>query len=518
MPAILLLLFAGTSCNKGFLERSPKDTYDNAFLWKTTADATAALNGCYHNWESGENVIYNDCFTDNGYDQYSWEGYESVAQGNVTPLSLGAANRWNYGTIQKCNWFLENIVKAPIDESIKKRMSAEARFLRAYQYFVLSQLYGDVPLVTKQVKLDSANLIPQTPKSEVVKFILDELSAIAPDLPPSYSGTDIGRITRGATLALAARTRLFNQDYDGCVAACEQLMAAPFSYDLYPSFTDLFRPLAANNKEVILDVQYMKTYNSFGSLGSLRGAISITQSLVDAYEMLNGKTIDDPTSGYNPLQPFINRDPRLDATVLRPGLKWEGIYFDPLSKSSTYYYLGGNWSPTCYAVNKFLSHLSTDFDDISNVGLNFIVIRYAEVLLTYAEAKIELGKIDASVYDAIDKVRERAGMPAVDRTVYNTQASLRKLIRRERRVEFAMEGLRWYDIQRWKIGPEVMTGSVMGSLKGSVNPQNGELTLIPDSRILVSSPRKFDAGKNYLWPIPQKEVDLNKKLKQNLGY
>ena len=147
-----------------------------------------------------------------------------------------------------------------------------------------------------------------------------------------------------------------------------------------------------------------------------------------------------------------------------------------------------------------------------------MVIRYAEILLSYAEAKIEAGQIDASVYEAVDKVRTRAGMPAVDRTIYNNQAALRTLIRRERRVEFALEGLRWYDIQRWKIGPEVIKGQVTGSLKGTVDPNTGALTLNPSARITVGSPRNFDPAKHYLWPIPQKEIDLNKNLKQNPNY
>ena len=143
-------------------------------------------------------------------------------------------------------------------------------------------------------------------------------------------------------------------------------------------------------------------------------------------------------------------------------------------------------------------------------------MRYAEILLSYAEAKIEANQLDASVYQAIDAVRKRAGMPEVDQAVYNDQSSLRTLIRRERRVELAMEGLRWYDIQRWKIGEQVMPGTVTGALLGSVDAGTGELTLTPE-RISPVSERIF-SPKNYLFPIPQKEIDLNKNLGQNPGY
>jgi len=518
-------LAAVVGCKKDFLNKVPLDSYSNSTLWTSSKDAAAALNGCYSGWESGDDVIYYDCFTDNAYDQFPWEGFEPVAQGNATPTNTGSANRWSYTTIQRCNWFLANVDKTPMDASLKTRMKGEARFLRAYQYFIMSQFYGDVPLATAAVPLDSANLVKRTPKDQVIQFVLGELTGIANDLPVSYSGSDIGRITRGAALALAARVQLFNQKYADCIATCQQLMTAPFGYSLYPSYSDLFRPANENNQEVVLDVQYVKTYNSFGDLGVMApnsqggwSSIAVTQSLADAYEMTNGKTIDDPASGYNPVQPFINRDPRLDATILRPGSNWQGMYFDPLGVNSADYYQGNNCSPSGYLSKKFISHLSADFDDMWNVGLDFILIRYAEVLLAYAEAKIESGQIDQSVYNAINQVRVRAGMPPVNQAVYNDQASLRKLIRRERRVEFGMEGLRWYDIQRWQIGPQVMPGQVQGSLNGSVDPNTGALVLSPSSRIQAGSPRNFDATKNYLWPIPQKEIDLNKNLKQNPNY
>jgi hypothetical protein len=151
-----------------------------------------------------------------------------------------------------------------------------------------------------------------------------------------------------------------------------------------------------------------------------------------------------------------------------------------------------------------------------NTGVNIIVIRYAEVLLTYAEAQIESGVMDNSVYQALDDIRTRAGMPAVDRTVYNNIASLRTLIRRERRVELALEGLRWYDIQRWQIGPTVRTGTVYGTRLGTVDAATGKVTLTGNH--VVVEQRNFNPQRDYLWPVPQKERDINKSLGQNPGY
>ncbi|MCU7549721.1 RagB/SusD family nutrient uptake outer membrane protein [Chitinophagaceae bacterium LB-8] len=516
-----------SGCKKDFLERSPRDAYSNSSLWTSKNDVTAALNACYSGWEYGDNVVYNDCMTDIAYDQFPWEGYETLASGYATPNDVGIG-RWDFKTVQRCNWFLDNVDKTPstaVADPLKARMKGEARFLRAYQYFIMSQNYGDVPLILHELKPSEANTVSKASKASVIKFILDELTAIAADLPISYSGTDVGRITRGAALGLKARVELYNEKWADCIATCQQLMAPPFTYKLFPNYAELFRPGNANNEEVILDVQYLKDDNSAWVLQAVApnsqggwSSIVPTQKLVDAYETINGKTIQEDQS-YDPMQPYKNRDPRLDASIIRPGTMYEGSYFDPYD--GTDYYKNNNCSPTGYNVRKFVSQLddfrNTEFGtDIDNTGLNFIVMRYAEILLSYAEAKIEAGQIDASVYDAINKVRKRAGMPDVDETVYNSLAKLRTLIRRERTVELALEGLRWFDIQRWKIGEQVMPGIVQGALLGSVNSSNGALTLT-SNRISPVAERTF-SSKNYLFPIPQKEMDLNKNLKQNDGY
>ncbi|HLA59147.1 MAG TPA: RagB/SusD family nutrient uptake outer membrane protein, partial [Puia sp.] len=342
-----------------------------------------------------------------------------------------------------------------------------------------------------------------------------------PNLPGSYSGNDAGRITSGAAWALKARVELFNQKYSDCVNSCNQVIG---KYSLFPNYTDLFRIQNEHNSEIILDIEYKENDVPLTTLGRnalhFQGgggggwySIDPSQSLVNTYEMNNGKAIDDPASGYDPNQPYTNRDPRLAQTIVTPGSLVDGIYFNPLEPGTLDYWLRHNY--TGYAPRKYISHLS-DFDDMWNVGLNIPLIRYAEVLLTYAEAKIEQNQIDNSVYDAINQVRSRAGMPNVDQSVYNSQATLRTLVRRERRVELALEGLRWFDVQRWNIGNDVMNGPLYGAPLGTVDPTNGHLTLNGDQ--ILSDHRTFDPSKNYLWPVPQSEMDINKNLKQNPGY
>ncbi|RPH32741.1 MAG: RagB/SusD family nutrient uptake outer membrane protein [Bacteroidales bacterium] len=513
--AIILL----SSCEKDFLDRSPLDQLSQTSFWKTPADALAAVNGCYAGWEDGYNVFYTDCATDNAYNPFPWEGFTVLGSGLQTPTDFGTS-RYSFTTVRKCNDFLENIDKVVMDENLRKRYKAEVRFIRAYQYFIMTQYYGAVPLVTKTLAFQDAN-VPRDPKTTVVNFILNELSQIAPDLPVSYSGSDIGRITSGAAYGLKARLELFEGKYADCITSCQSVMG--LGYQLYPNYRDLFREMNANNQEVILDVQY-KVDDSpnwiVGVLapGSLGGWCSInpTQKLVDAYEMNNGKTINDPTSGYNPDDPYKNRDPRLDATIIYPGSYFGGIYYNPINESSPDYYAPYGGSKTGYLMRKYEENLS-DFADVWNTGLNTIVMRYAEILLTYAEAKIESNQIDGTVYNAINDVRLRAGMPVVDQIVYNDQTTLRELVRRERQVELAMEGLRWFDIARWRIAEVVMSGPLYGSRLGDVDPDNGALTLTTE-RIFVED-RVFNPAKNYLWPIPQSAIDVSKGvLTQNPNY
>ncbi|MBC9932359.1 RagB/SusD family nutrient uptake outer membrane protein [Chitinophaga qingshengii] len=523
---LLYILLAGvltqTACQKDFLDKSPTDGYTNETLWTTEAAAAAALAGCYKDWETSTNIFYMDAVSDNSYSQWAWDNYQHLGNGTATATDPQVVSQWDYVTIQKCNWFIENVGKAPIADDIKTRFTAEARFLRAYRYFLLTQLYGNVPLVVKNLSTTEAGTVTKTPKAEVRKFITDELAAIAQVLPDKYTGNDIGRITKGAALSLRARVELYDKNYAAAIEDCKKVMA--LGYGLFPNYTDLFRPDNENNKEVILDIQYKANEkdNENENIGILPSSgyggwasLSPTQSLVDAYEMANGKTIDDPASGYNENDPYTGRDPRLAANVVYPGLQYSGKIYDPITPGSDNYYSEGNNSPTGYLVRKFAPFLS-DFPDMWHTGLNIIVIRYAEVLLTYAEAQVESGVIDNSVYQALDDIRQRAGMPLVDRAVYNDVTSLRKLIRRERRVELALEGLRWYDIQRWQIGADVRSGAVYGTRLGTVDATTGKVTLTGDH--IVTERRVFNPQRDYLWPVPQKEIDINKGLGQNPGY
>ncbi|WP_184549450.1 RagB/SusD family nutrient uptake outer membrane protein [Mucilaginibacter sp. FT3.2] len=530
---ILAILLLFSACKKDFLDRSPLDGYTNNNLWTSANDANAALVGVYNGWINADFVIGSDCASDNGFDQYPWEGLLVYGNGSVNPSLVGvlsypttkAYNLYDYVTITKCNFFLANIGKTPMDATLKANMIAQVRFIRAYKYAIMSQLYGDVPLVTTVLTADQSLASVRTPKADVVKFIISELAAAATDLSVTPNSGD-GHVTKGAALALKARIELYNGNYADCITDCQAVMQ--MGYVLYPSYTDLFRMKTQNNNsEIIISAQYVQsTYSNnmpgkmaSNSSGGYSSFIPV-QSLVDAYEMANGKPITDPASGFDAANPYANRDPRLAATIMYPGESFTQVngnptYYDPFTTTSADYYASrNNTSPTAYLVKKYNSNL-TDFSQLFNAGLNIPLIRYSEVLLTDAEAKIELGKIDGTVYDDINAVRVRAGMPAVDKAVYGNQATLRTLVRNERRVELAFEGLRFFDIQRWGIGSQVMSGPIYGAKLGTITPSTGKYTVT--GAPLNIETRVF-ADKNYLWPIPQTEIDLDKNLKQNPGY
>ncbi|MFT3705312.1 MAG: RagB/SusD family nutrient uptake outer membrane protein [Agriterribacter sp.] len=518
---ILVLSVAFSSCNKDFLDRQPLTEYSETTLWTGENDAIAACNAAYSNFEDGQWVVYMDDASDNAHDPYPWEGWQEF--GNMQLLS---PNNWspkyNFTTITTCNWFLANIDKTPMDETLLKRLKGEVRFIRAYQYFERAQLFGDFPLITKMLTTTEANEVERTPKADVVQFILNELDTIATYLPTTYDASNLGRITQGAAYALKARVELFNEKYADAAISAKKVMDLGV-YSLFPNYQDMFRMSNEHNSEIILDREYIESDPNLtiglmvlapeSTPGGGWSSVNITQSLVDTYEMKNGKTIDDPTSGYDVDHPFVNRDPRLLQTIIIPGAEYAGIIFNPMDPNSLDYWPTYNY--TGYVGRKYI-HYKEDYSDLYKAGLNIPLIRYAEVLLTYAEAKIEADDIDNTVYDAIDQVRSRAGLPAVDQAKYATQAQLRELVRRERRVELALEGLRWYDIQRWKIGNEVMNGPVYGLRLSSIDA-NGNVTYTSTEHAKVED-RVFDPSKNYLWPIPQGQMDLAKKLTQNPNY
>lgn len=266
-----------SACSSDFLERNPLDQPSNEGFWNTEKDAVAAAMGCYDGWFSMTEVISLDCASDNAHDPFPWEGWSVQASGYATPSDPGT-DYFGYNKMVRYNNFLENIHRPEMDDALRARLTAEVRFLRAWDYFWKVLFYGDVPLVKEVLPITDANK-PRNPKEEVIQFILDELTEITPQLEIKYTGNDVGRVTRGAALTLKARMLLYNNQYADCLKACEEIMK--LGYSLFPNYRGLFRISNKNNQEIIMDVQYVENLYSNGTLGILPpascggGALSI---------------------------------------------------------------------------------------------------------------------------------------------------------------------------------------------------------------------------------------------------
>lgn len=410
-------------------------------------------------------------------------------------------------------------------------MKAEARFFRAWLHFNLMKWWGDVPLLQTDITADEAKTISRAPRADVLKFILAELDAAAAVLPTSdqYAPADRGRITKGAAMTLKARVLLYEGNrMDEVVALCEQLMSGQNgSYSLYSSYGDLFKSSSKYNPEVIFDIEYVLNTRMWGdyidfaplTAGARGNNLAPTQELVDSYIMANGKSITDAASGYDPAHPYTGRDPRLAATVVYDGYQWvnadnstQTIHIQPGSspagQDQNEYKASGQGTATGYYWRKYWDPVSVP---ILQFGSNLILIRYAEVLLMYAEAKNSLGQMTSDVWDkTIGALRRRAGFTDVNALNFpGAGADLASIIRNERRSEFVLEGLRVDDIRRWRIAETVMNGWVHGAQYGDPVTDNGYL------RVQL---RTFDKNKQYLWPIPSSELVKDKNLTQNPNY
>lgn len=501
------------SCKKNALDTSPTDRLINSYFWANQNDAQYAVNAIY-NQIPAIDYIYMDGASDNAFNQKTYERAYPFGNGTQDPASIWAVNFWanSYKGIQRVNYFLENIDRVPnLAVPIKNQYIGEARFLRAMFYNDLIDLYGDVPLVTKSLDVSNGG-VPRDSKKVVYNFIISELDSIYPLLPPSYTGSSIGRVTSGAVLALKARVHLRQNNYTEARIAAKALMDLN-RYSLYPDYAKLFTYAGENNAEIIFDKQYVATTYSNNISRLLSpvsnqgdGSLVPIKALVDAYECTDGQTIDvSPLFDRN--APYENRDPRLKATIITPGSTFNGKVFNPLPGSGTVDMIASsqNASITGFNFKKYVN-LEDLAQNNNNGGINVIILRYADVLLTYAESSIETNAIDASVYKAINDVRQRAGLVGIPNNL--TKEQLRTIVRRERQVELPLEGCRLFDIRRWKTAEVVMNQPA----QGITYLKNGVLTVAPAEN------RKFNVGRDYLWPIPQREIFVNKTLVQNPGY
>lgn len=530
---ILIYLFAISlftflpSCRKNFLVRdNPTATTDEKW-WKLETDLQSALGGIYGGLPSG--TLSNYDFMSNCRMHLSGTTDEAVFRGNygdwqTFPVGLATSQtntvsemyKKSYYYIRNASRFLENYNKAYVEDAGRKnRYACEARALRAWYHLDMFLLYGPVPIVAHSLT-PVEQFAPRNSREEVINFIAAELDTAAAGLPDAYPESDAYRMSKGTCYAMQTILYLNAGDYVKCAAAAKKVIDLHV-YELYYStqagtgnYASLFSYSGMVNKERILFRRGGQNEAFFRcapkSLGG-QATTSPTASLVNAYETLQGKTLDelgpDSAAIYQSQPTFKNnRDPRLAASVIMPGETFVNRKLEPFKAGSADQIGLTQSTQTGFWIKKYVD--PQDAGTPWGGSLNFMIIRYAEILLDYTESLVETNDWqhpDVLIY--MNQIRRRAGMPDVDITRYNSQAAMRKLIRRERQLELAFEGQRLFDIRRWKTAETVLNEPA----RGAIDPSTGKAVIIEQ--------RKFNAGRDYVWPIPLTEINANPNMQQN---
>ena len=539
-------------------------------------------SGSTENWYSTETEI--EMSLKDGYrhafwhkDEESWtddyvyrETNQPLVNGTFNGQDGNVTSMWSnqYKAIARANTILANMEKAQsigISESKVVQFTAEARFLRASFFATLVSHFGDVVYLDEVIDIDEAFTIGRTPKSEIIPKIYEDYDLAATSLPLAYTGSSSQRATAGAALALKARFALYMGDWQTAATAAKACMDLE-QYKLHDDYADLFLTTTRNADESIFVLPRSISDNiTIGSgivLNTITrnpggwAAMDPSWDLLASYYCTDGLPIDESPL-FDSHNPFENRDPRCAATIVPFGTRFLGFDYDPHPEALEVmnYNTGKMQKNNDTRANAQYASFNglvwkkgvdeTWLENGKNADPDKIMIRYADVLLIYAEAKIELNQIDQSVLDAMNSVRARAygvdksqtdAYPAITTT---SQTELRRILRIERRMEFAYEGLRYMDLVRWRLASKALTNKSYGLLYPAslliekVTSQGGwfwpstptiDEDGVPDftameqaGQISVLSQRSWD-DRQYLWPIPTKEILINENLVQNPGY
>lgn len=489
------LMLMSTACDDGFLTQNPPAQISSSTFWQSEDDLTMGLAGCY-NWL----VTGGDGFgalsmpwatlSDNAWAR-SASNFNTIASGQIESTSGGivsAAYSNYYQAIATCNNFIENAPSVDIAEEDLNQYLAEARFIRAYYYFRLVRLYGGVPLLEESLSYQDIQEadIQRSSAEQVVQAIHEDLDFAIQHLPDEQY---VSHAVKGSALGLKTRVYLYQQNYGDAATTAKQIIDSQ-TFELADSYQGLFlKPSQNNNPEIMFSARYQFP-NLYSSLDYHIGwdqweHVQPIQDLIDAYECKDGLTVENSPI-CNSANPYENRDPRLRMTNYVEGDPWvygENGTFQPDQD--------GN-NQTGYLPKKYLDTSRAPYNYETRSNQDWVILRYADVLLMYAEAQNEVSGPDQSVYDAVNAVRNRVDMPDLPQNL--SKSEMRQRIRNERRVELALEGQRYFDLKRWGIAEEV--------LSSIVDPGG-------DNRVFTE--------KHYLWPIPQSEIDKT-GLEQNPGY
>ncbi|MCD7938483.1 MAG: RagB/SusD family nutrient uptake outer membrane protein [Tannerellaceae bacterium] len=526
----ILLFLSGCS---DFFDKNPLSEPSDGTFWENENDAYLALVGCYNvggEWRSQcfwnpDGVIYLDLMAGNGSEKESRT--DGVTNGELNSSNWVTAAYYNqaYEKIARCNNFLEHIDEVDMDATKKAEFTGEIRTLRAYAYLNLALYFGDVALTTKNLTLEEANSIMRTPQNEVWEFAATELKAAAAGLPWTRSDSENGRITAGAALASLGRIQLAQKKWADAAATYKTIIDSEAHIIEQVPLVELFYSGNQFSREFIYATQYAEntyahvfTVYVFPEQWGGWHQYSPYNEFVKEFLCIDGLPIEESPL-YDKDNPYENRDPRLVQTVMINGVttfRGETYISTPYSGAPDEVNKYTQWSG--YSIRKFMD---PDMNaDLYNSGNNFSLIRYAEVLLSYLEASLEAGDvIDQGLLDlTINPVRRRSEMPIVTET---NPDKLREIVRRERRIELAFEGVRYFDVLRWgTIADELENRQFTGMKIAKDKDTAYELYKMEtdEEGYLIYKKTNFKRGINELWPIPLAELEINPNMTQNYGY
>lgn len=550
MSAALML----TSCNDSFLDRIPHDALTDANYWQTETHLSSVAN-TFTSSLSGKDWLNK---TEIMADSAPWSvttAWRTIGGGYFTSDASQINSVWSaaYTGIGRTNYFLNNYQRATgVKEEVRERYAAEAYFYRAYNYWILTSLFGDVPLVTSELNVESPDVFRgRDARKDVIDRITKDLEDHYKALPEyvAAGSSDFGRVSQCAALALLSRIYLYNGRYEDAVSACERAMSSTY-YKLYSTghpdvdYVNLFNYTGrasrnpANKETLIAFVYNYDLGESSRTSHNLSrecwvpndyARFTPTASMIECYLTKDGK-IWDPNSATSYEDVFKDRDPRMTQSILAPGTKWEGGESgDMLSTDKTVFSYpkfdnskDGCMSYTGYYMRKYVE--PSTVKDVGHDDNDIVLIRYAEVLLNYAEAKEQLGTLTQSDIDkTINLLRDRVGMVHLKLSEIPAGSDIRTEIRRERRVELFFEGHRYFDIIRWKQG-EILGEDLLGVRKDYLDPARLKEGIIGNLKwktvngkeyLVLESGRTFDPEKNYLLPVPFTQMQLNPQLAPN---
>lgn len=503
----ILVIFS--NCSDDYLNRPSETQLSADTFFKSEEDVFLALNGVYSALQSAgmyggglnqwQGIPGFDCLGDNAFNQYKWEGPGIYMEGTATP-NTGIFNQlWtdHYRAIARANLVIQNVKNISTDlvsQTKKNELLGQAYFLRGLLYFNIAVYYEEAPLITEPQALEDA-YVPKNTYNEITAQIVKDLTFASENLPVSQ-GDLFGYATKAAAYGLFARVQLYNGVFEGPIGVLnltQKSIAAGGSLD--PNYGELFSLAGEQSSEILFSVRFLQnaiTSNAETFSGTFAGTPKVDQrpmpNLVDDYYCIDGLPITQSPL-YNPNNKGANRDPRANATIYFRGDQYltEPVRIFP-----------GN-GPTGFGMRKYIRRAP---DANTGVGLagggsqDFYVLRYADVLLMRAEALVETNNIPEAM-QLVNLVRARVGMPRVEDVEGSNlnQNQMRRVVRHERRVELALEGLRFMDLKRWG-EVEQATIRAIADPVGPYNPQ-------------------YLGRKSEVFPIPQNEVDVNPQLTQN---